>query len=72
MTIGGKFIGWQSVQTGGDVIDALKSTCLAVSTSNIVGIVGPGYSRESLVIAPFAKTIGIPVISYGLHQIMHH
>jgi ABC-type amino acid transport substrate-binding protein/ABC-type branched-subunit amino acid transport system substrate-binding protein len=65
ITVGGEFIGWQSVETGGDVIGAFRSSCLAISTSNIVGIVGPGYSRESEMIAPFAKTIGIPVISYS-------
>ncbi len=65
ITVGGQFIGWQSVETGGDAIGDLRSSCLVISASNIVGIVGPGYSRESQVIAPFAKTIGIPVISYS-------
>jgi ionotropic glutamate receptor len=65
ITIGGEFIGWKSVATGGDVIAALRSSCMAISTSNIVGIVGPGYSREAQVIAPFAAKIGIPVISYA-------
>ncbi|CAF1304880.1 unnamed protein product [Rotaria sordida] len=44
---------------------ALDITCHAVSVSNVVGIVGPGLSRESYVIAPFGETIGIPVISYS-------
>ena len=55
----------KSAQTGGDVIDALSSTCQAISTSNIVGIVGPAFSREAHFIAPFAEKIGIPVISYA-------
>ncbi len=61
----GQFIGWQSVQTRGDVMNALSNTCSLVSTSNIVGIVGPQLSRESHFIAPFAAKIGIPVISYA-------
>ena len=65
ITIQGQFIGWQSAQTGGDVINALSDTCQSISTSNIVGIVGPAFSRESLFIAPFAAKIGIPVISYA-------
>ena len=65
ITIGGQSIGWKSVQTGGDVVNALKDTCLQISTSNIVGIVGPALSRESHVIAPFAKSIGIPAISFS-------
>ena len=65
ITVDGQLIGWQSVDTGADAINASRSSCLAVSTSNIVGIVGPGFSREAQVIAPFAQTIGLPVISYG-------
>ncbi|CAF3564008.1 unnamed protein product [Rotaria sp. Silwood1] len=65
MTIDGQFIGWQIIQTSGNVMDCFSSTCLAVSTGNIVGIVGPELSREVLVIAPFANRIGIPVISYA-------
>ncbi|CAF1367257.1 unnamed protein product, partial [Didymodactylos carnosus] len=65
ITIQGQFIGWQAAETGGDIISALSSTCLIMSTSNIVGIVGPAFSREAAVIAPFAKTVGIPVISYA-------
>ncbi len=65
ITIEGQFIGWQSVQTGGDVMTAFRSSCIVMSTSNIVGIVGPAFSRESIVIALFAKSVGIPVISYS-------
>ncbi|CAF0899854.1 unnamed protein product [Rotaria sordida] len=65
LTIEGQSIGWQTVETDGNVINTLSSTCRAISTSNIVGIVGPILSREAHVIANFAKTIGIPVISYS-------
>ena len=65
ITVGGHSIGWKTVQTGGNVVNALRDSCLKISSSNIVGIVGPALSRESHVIAPFAKTIGIPVISYS-------
>ena len=65
ITIGGQSLGWEVIQTGGKIINALKSSCIKVSNSNIVGIVGPELSRESHVIAPFARALGIPVISYG-------
>ena len=65
ITIGGHSIGWRSIQTGGDPMRALKNSCLMVSSSNIVGIVGPGLSREANIMAPFAETLGIPLISYG-------
>ena len=65
ITIDGQCIGWQSVQTKGDVMNALSNTCSQVSTENIVGIVGPELSRESHSIALFAARIGIPVISFA-------
>ncbi|CAF1177565.1 unnamed protein product [Rotaria sordida] len=65
ITIEGEFIGWQAEQTTGNIMYALNTTCHAVSVSNIVGIVGPGLSRESHVIAPFGEAVGIPVISYS-------
>jgi ABC-type amino acid transport substrate-binding protein/ABC-type branched-subunit amino acid transport system substrate-binding protein len=65
ITVEGQFIGWQSVQTGGDAMNALGNTCQAISTSNIIGIVGPALSRESHVIAHFGAKIGIPVVSYA-------
>ncbi|CAF2526160.1 unnamed protein product [Rotaria sp. Silwood2] len=65
LTIEGQSIGWQTAETSGNVINALSSTCRAILTSNIVGIVGPALSREAHVIANFAQTIGIPVISYS-------
>ena len=65
ITVAGQSIGWKIVQTGENVVNALRDSCLKISSSNIVGIVGPALSRESHVIAPFAKTIGIPVISYS-------
>ncbi len=64
MTIDGQFIEGQAAQTSGNIVNALSSTCRAISTSNIVGIVGPAFSREAHVIAPLSKTIGIPTISY--------
>ncbi|CAF2638112.1 unnamed protein product [Rotaria sp. Silwood2] len=60
-----QYIGWKATQTGGNRIGALSSTCLIMSTSNIVGIIGPTYSREAHIIAEFAKSVRIPVISYG-------
>ncbi|CAF4414600.1 unnamed protein product, partial [Adineta steineri] len=65
MTIQGQHISWQAVETGGDPMTALADTCQIISTSNIAGIVGSGISSESVVIAPFAAKIGIPVVSYA-------
>ena len=65
ITIDGQLIGWQTAQTGGTIIGALSNTCQAVSTSNIIGIVGPSLSRESPIISAVAKTVGIPTVSYS-------
>ncbi|CAF4324531.1 unnamed protein product, partial [Rotaria sordida] len=63
--IDGEFIGWQAAQTGGNTIGALRSTCQAVITANVIGIVGPAYSREASIIAAFAHSDNIPAISYA-------
>ncbi|UJR11060.1 hypothetical protein I4U23_015244 [Adineta vaga] len=65
ITIGGQFLGYQSFLTGGDAMNSLANTCRALNYSNLVGIIGPGYSRESHVMASFAAKLGIPVISYS-------
>ncbi|CAF3910688.1 unnamed protein product [Adineta steineri] len=65
MTIQGQNISWQAVETGGDPMIAIADTCQAVSISNIVGIVGPGLSREAVLVAPFTTRVGIPAISYA-------
>ncbi|CAF5127596.1 unnamed protein product, partial [Rotaria sp. Silwood1] len=49
----------------GDPMIALRETCRSVSESNIVGIVGPELSREAILISPFSKLLGLPVISYS-------
>ncbi|CAF1267249.1 unnamed protein product [Rotaria sordida] len=63
--IDGEFIGWQAAQTGGNTIGALRSTCQAVITANVIGIVGPAYYREASIIAAFAHSDNIPAISYA-------
>ena len=63
--IRGKYIGWQMVSTGGDVMNCFKGACKALPNSSIVGIVGPAYSRETDSLAAFAGTINLPVISYS-------
>ncbi|CAF0799844.1 unnamed protein product [Adineta ricciae] len=63
--INGEYIQWQAAQTGGDVVNALSDMCQAISNSNIMGVVGPAYSREATDITAFAERIGIPVISYA-------
>ncbi|CAF4681601.1 unnamed protein product, partial [Rotaria sp. Silwood2] len=65
ITIDGKLIGWKERLTSGNMIDALRDTCLSVSQSNIIGIVGPELSRETLLISPFCEKLGLPVISYS-------
>ncbi|CAF4914817.1 unnamed protein product [Rotaria sp. Silwood1] len=65
ITIDGKLIGWKERLTNGDVIDVLSDTCLSVSQSNIVGIVGPELSRETVLVSSFGKKLGLPVISYA-------
>ena len=64
LTIQGQYLQWQTSVTDGDVINALDKTCSAISTTNIVGIVGPELSREAHFVAPFAEKIGLPVISH--------
>ena len=64
-TLAGEPIGWQTAATGGSGIDALSAACQAVSTSNIVGIVGPAFSRVTRSVAEFAERTGMPVISYA-------
>lgn len=65
ITIGGEFIGWRLVKNQGDAMDVLSSTCLEISNSSIAGIVGPTFSSEAHVLAPFVAKLGIPVISYA-------
>ncbi|CAF1139634.1 unnamed protein product, partial [Rotaria sordida] len=60
ITIDGQFIDWQVAQTYGKTINAMSSTCQAISSSQIVGIVGPTLSRETPIIAEFGERIGIP------------
>ncbi|CAF1689934.1 unnamed protein product, partial [Adineta ricciae] len=45
--------------------NTLSKTCLLTSSSNIIGIVGPTFSRESHYIAPFAEKLDIPMISHA-------
>ncbi|CAF4182653.1 unnamed protein product [Rotaria sordida] len=63
--IDGQFIDWQVAETHSKAIHAMSGTCQAVSTSNIVGIVGPVLSRETPIIAQFGQRVGIPVISHA-------
>lgn len=61
--IDGNYIGRQILETGGDVMNCMKGTCRLLPNSSIVGIVGPAYSRETEVLAPFAGTLRLPMIS---------
>ena len=63
--INGKLLGWRAISTTDDLMGTMRNTCVAVSASNIAGIVGPGLSKEASVIALLAATLGIPAISYS-------
>ncbi|CAM4980282.1 unnamed protein product [Rotaria socialis] len=63
ISIQGQVIAGQIVDTAGTEINAIAAACKAISTSNIVGIVGPEYSSEAPIIAGIGARIGIPVIS---------
>ena len=63
--VNGEVLGWRAIDTTDDVMDTMRNVCVVVSASNIVGIVGPGLSKEASVIALFAGTLGIPAISYS-------
>ena len=65
LTVDGQFIEYISSQTDINIINALEDSCEAVSNTNIIGIVGPAFSREAHVIGEFAQRIQIPVISYA-------
>ena len=65
LTVDGQFIEYISSQTDSNIINALEDSCEAVSNTNIIGIVGPAFSREAHVIGEFAQRIQIPVISYA-------
>ncbi|CAF4722501.1 unnamed protein product, partial [Rotaria sp. Silwood2] len=54
----------QVAQTGGYPIGAISTTCSITSNCNIVGMVGPTYSREAHIITQYAESVGIPAISY--------
>ncbi|UJR20417.1 hypothetical protein I4U23_023548 [Adineta vaga] len=63
ITIEGQFIGWNLVVSEELAMDILGNTCLLLSTSNTVSIVGPSFPIESHVIIPFTSKLGIPAIS---------
>ena len=65
ITIERQFMGWKMVRGDGNVMNTLSSTCQLISNSSIVGIVGPAFSTEAHVIAPFAAKLGIPVVSHA-------
>ena len=64
-TVENQLIGWKSIQTSANMIDALSITCQTVTDLKIVGIIGPGFSREVSGIASLSERIGIPTISYA-------
>ncbi|CAF0934641.1 unnamed protein product [Adineta ricciae] len=63
--IGGELVGYETIESKGDVVTAFGDTCEFVSNSTIIGIVGPSFSRESQYLGPLLGKIGIPFISYS-------
>ena len=61
ITIDGHFIEWQIIHTDGNMINSLSSTCRSISSrSNIIGVVGPGFSTEG------GTTVTIKGMNFGL------
>ncbi|CAF4185361.1 unnamed protein product, partial [Adineta steineri] len=60
-----EFINYEILSTDNNLINILSNTCQIISSSNIIGIIGPAYSKESHFLAPFAEKIGLPIISYS-------
>jgi hypothetical protein len=58
ITFQGQFLDYEEIITDDD-------TCQKVSTSNIVGFIGPGYSKEARYLASFAYRLGILSVSYS-------
>ena len=65
LTVQSQLIGWQTLQTSGNAVNALSGVCRTIPTTNIIGIIGPAFSREAHMIAPTSASVGIPAISYS-------
>ncbi|CAF1104888.1 unnamed protein product [Rotaria sordida] len=65
ITFQGQYLDYEEIITEDDAIVALDHACQKVSTSNIVGFVGPAYSNEVRILASFAFRLGILSISYS-------
>ncbi|UJR38682.1 hypothetical protein I4U23_031348 [Adineta vaga] len=65
ITFQGQYLTYEEILTDNDVIMTFNQTCQKVSTSNIVGFVGPAYSNEARYIASFAYRLGILDVSYA-------
>ncbi|CAF1579577.1 unnamed protein product, partial [Adineta ricciae] len=61
----GELIGYEEIVTGEDIMLTIDGTCNKVSASNIIGFVGPAYSREARYLSSFAHRLGIISISYS-------
>ncbi|CAF3065898.1 unnamed protein product [Rotaria sp. Silwood2] len=60
-----EFLGYDEIITDHDVMATVDHTCTKVSTSNIVGFVGPAYSSEARYLASFSYRLGIISVSYS-------
>lgn len=65
ITLQGQYLTYEEILTDDDIMVTINHTCHKVSTSNIVGFVGPAYSSEARYVASFAYRLGILDVSYS-------
>ncbi|CAF3907163.1 unnamed protein product, partial [Rotaria sp. Silwood1] len=65
ITFQGQYLDYEEIITEDDALITLDHACQKVSTSNIVGFVGPAYSNEVRILTLFAFRLGILSISYS-------
>ena len=65
ITFQGEQLGYDEITTDQDLVLTVDRTCNAMSSSNIVGLVGPAYSREARFLSYIARRVGIISVSYA-------
>ena len=65
ITFNGDYLGYEEISTSNDIMITIDHACQTVSKSNVVGLIGPAYSREARYIASFAYRLGIIGVSYS-------
>lgn len=66
MTFQGQYLTYEEIITNGSIIRTVgDDICQKVSTSNVVGFVGPAFSNEARYVASFVHGLGILSVSYS-------